>query len=391
MRVAFVVSFYGAAAGGGAEAECRQTVLRLARSGMDVDVWTTCSLDLTHNWHTNHYSEGIATEDGIRIHRYPVAPIHMVEFSDLNTRIIDGYPLSRTDEERFMAMHVSSPALVQGLAGACDQYRWICFIPYPFGITYYATQVCAERSILIACLHNEGYAKLSITRELFRRVRKVVFHTGSEMALARDLYGLQEDKCLLIGEGVETRFESSAERFRQKYGIAEPFVLYAGRKDPTKNVDMLIRYFAAYKKARGGAMKLVLVGPASLPIPPDMQGQILDLGFVSDQDKKDAYSAATVFCQPSVNESFSIVMMESWACGVPCLVHARCAVTREHVAQSGGGLYFDNAAEFAGCLDYWNEHPETAHRMGAAGRGYARDKFEWDLVIRRYREEVFEL
>lgn len=389
MRVAFVVSFYGAAAGGGAEAECRQTVLRLARSGVDVDVWTTCSLDLTHDWHRSHHPEGVTTEDGIRIHRYPVAPIQPDEFSDLNTRIIHGHPLQRAEEERFMGMHVNSPRLVRGLMDEKDQYQWICFMPYVYGVAHYGAQVCPDRSILIPCLHDEGYARMSMAKDLFGRVRKVVFHTGSEMALARNLYGLPEDKCLLIGEGVDTRFDSSAERFRSKYGISDPFVLYAGRKDPMKNVDMLIRYFAAYKKARGGAMKLVLVGPASLPVPPDMQGQILDLGFVPDQDKKDAYSAATCFCQPSVNESFSIVMMESWVCGVPCLVHAGCDVTREHVVQSGGGLYFSSAAEFAGCLDYWEQDPGMARNMGRAGGHYVRDNFEWDRIISRYREEVF--
>jgi glycosyltransferase involved in cell wall biosynthesis len=112
-----------------------------------------------------------------------------------------------------------------------------------------------------------------------------------------------------------------------KYGI-EPFLLYVGRKEAGKNVPLLIDYFAQYKRQYGGELCLVLVGKGAVEIPPDRRHNILDLGFLSEQDKLDAYAAALALCQPSCNESFSIVMMEAWVAGTPTLVHANCAVTR---------------------------------------------------------------
>ena len=53
-----------------------------------------------------------------------------------------------------------------------------------------------------------------------------------------------------------------------------------------------------------------------------------DLGFVDIQDKYDITAAATLLCQPSKNESFSIVIMESSLCGRPVLVHEACEVTK---------------------------------------------------------------
>jgi len=389
MRVAFVAPFYGPKAAGGAEAECRNTAIRLARSGMEVDIWTTCALDLGHGWQTSYYREGVTQDEGLTVHRYRALPMYMGVFRDLNNRLIEGKTLSRAEEEQFMAMHVSSPGLLRGLAAACDRYQWVCFIPYLFGTACYGTQVCPGKSILIPCLHDEGYARMAVVRDMFRRVKNVVYNAASEKELAGRLYGIPSGKGMVMGIGMDTRFEFSADRFRAKYSISDPFILYAGRKDITKNVHVLIHYFAAYKAARPGPLKLVLIGPGTLPIPPEIRPDVVDLGFIPEQDKKDAYAAATVFCQPSVHESFSIVIMESWVCGVPCLVHGDCTVTREHVVRSGGGLYFRRAAEFGGCLDYLQENRQMAKRMGEAGGSYVRAEFEWEHVIRRYRERVF--
>ena len=75
-------------------------------------------------------------------------------------------------------------------------------------------------------------------------------------------------------------------------------------------------------------------------------------------------------------------------CGTPCLVHGGCAVTREHAVKSGGGLYFETAAEFVGCLDYLTGNADVASRMGECGGAYVRGRFGWDHIIERYRKEV---
>jgi len=111
---------------------------------------------------------------------------------------------------------------------------------------------------------------------------------------------------------------------------------------------------------------------------------ILDLGFVPLQDKLDALAAATVFCLPSINESFSIALMESWLQGTPALVHAGCAVTVEHCRNANGGLYFADYDEFAATLDYLCDHPAEAAQMGRNGRAYVLSRYDWPIIIPRY-------
>ncbi|MCB0360536.1 MAG: glycosyltransferase family 4 protein, partial [Bdellovibrionales bacterium] len=110
---------------------------------------------------------------------------------------------------------------------------------------------------------------------------------------------------------------------------------------------------------------------------------ILDLGFVDEDEKRTLMGEARFLIQPSTNESFSIVLMEAWLCGTPVLVHARCAVTREHVVQSGGGLYFGSAEELADVLSAVLSDEALRDALGQAGMRYVKTEYSWDAVLNR--------
>jgi glycosyltransferase involved in cell wall biosynthesis len=91
---------------------------------------------------------------------------------------------------------------------------------------------------------------------------------------------------------------------------------------------------------------------------------------------------------PSLNESFSIVLMESWLAGTPSLVHGRCAVTLEHSRRGNGGLYFTNYDEFTATLTYLLDHPAVADQLGRQGRRYALRNYAWDVIVPRYEQLI---
>ena len=102
------------------------------------------------------------------------------------------------------------------------------------------------------------------------------------------------------------------------------------------------------------------------------------------QDKYNAQAAAEFLCQPSRNESFSLVIMESWLCGRPVLVNSGCAVTRSFASESDGGLYFGDYFEFEGCTDWFLKNRDKAAVMGENGRRYVRSNFAWDVIVDKY-------
>lgn len=384
MKLAFVTPWYGNIPGG-AESECRRTVENLQKHGIEVEILTTCVKEFLSDWSTDFYEEGIYNLNGVSIHRFSVRKRDTARFDKINYKLMRGLEISPDEEKTFMREMVNSPGLYSYIAEHGADYDYFLFIPYMFGTTYYGSCIHPEKSVIIPCLHDESYAYLNIYKTMFENVKGIIFHASPEKILANHLYNLNNMQTVL-GEGIDMDFVYNPDRFREKYGIKTDFILYAGRKEAGKNVPLLIDFFARYKKHRKNELKLVLIGSGTIEIPTESRNDIIDLGFVPLQDKYDAYAAATFLCQPSLNESFSIVIMESWLCKSPVLVHGDCAVTKDHCIKCNGGLYFNDYYEFEGCLDFYLGNPAIRKIMAENGMSYVIENFSWDKIVEKYIE-----
>jgi glycosyltransferase involved in cell wall biosynthesis len=386
MRLAFVTPWYGPDIPGGAETEVRRTAEHLGQAGLEVEVLTTCIRDFYADWSHNYYPSGPEMTNGVLVRRFPVGPRDKARFDAVNAKLLQGLTVSAAEERVFVSEMMRADALYDYVEDHSRDYLFF-FIPYMFATTYFGIQICPERSYLIPCLHDEAYARLNIYRSAFAGLRGWLFLSAPEMALAQRLFDLDSVHLTLVGGGVDTAFTADADAFRRKYALEGPFLLFAGRRDAGKNVELLVDFFRRYRCERPGrsALQLIFIGPGRMPVKLAAGENIIDLGFVPGQDKYNAYGAATLLCQPSVRESFSIVLMESWMAGRPALVHADCAVTKDHCKRSNGGLYFANYDEFALCLDLLLDRPRLAARMGKNGRAYVLENFCWDIIVDKYQ------
>ncbi len=389
LRCSFVMPWYGEKVPGGAEAEARRTAQELAAQGVRVQILTTCLEGLGSDWDHDQLPAGETKEGGLTVKRFPTAQRDPDRFNQLNTRVCSGEILSRQEEQDFYKNMVYSPALLDHIAAHPEEGPFF-FIPYLFTSAVWGPLVHPEKSVIVPCLHDEGYARMQSVKRAFETSRAVVFHVEPEYKLAKALYDLAKTEPLILGEGVDTDWQGDGERFRDKYGIDGPFLLYAGRKDAGKNTPLLTSYFWRYVQDRGGAdgLKLYLIGNLPAPIPAGAEDVIIDLGFVPVQDKYDAYAAADVFIQPSIMESFSIVIMEAWLAGTPVMVHSACAVTRDHAEKSNGGLHFADYPHFAEGLNMLLNEPGLKQGMGRAGRDYVLGNYTWPLITRRFMELI---
>ena len=384
-KIGFVTPWYGESIGGGAEAELRGLVHHLKDAGAELEVLTTCVECFGSDWNRNFHKPGLTEEAGIPVRRFRVRKRNTAAFDAVNAKLMTGQPLAAGDEEIYCREMINSKRLYSWIRRHGKDYGLFVFIPYMFGTTWYGCQVWPEKSILIPCLHDESYAYMKCFRDAFQSVKGMIFHAEPERELAEKLYGVAGETFRVLGEGLDTDWTSDGERFREKFGIRDPFILYAGRKEAGKRVDLLIRYFTEYREKNPGTdLKLVLIGGGKIEIPD--RENIIDLGFVDRQDKYDAYGAAEVFCNPSEMESFSLVVMESWLAGRPVLVNGKCAVTKDFARRVGGGLWFDGYAEFEEGLKKLTEDKEQAREMGEKGRRYVLESFDWGVITRKYLE-----
>lgn len=388
MKIAFVTPWYGADIPGGMESETRRTAVNLYQSGYDVEILTTCIHQFHSDWGKNYHKAGVTAVNNIPVRRFPVQKRDKIAFAAINGRLMQNLPVSAEDEQTYIQEMFRVPALYDFIADHCQDYIFF-FIPYMFSSTYFGTQICPKRSAVIPCLHDESYAYMDIYRHTLPKVNSMIFQVESESILASKLFGetsLQVRS--VVGTGVDSDFLFDAERFRQKYGLTGSFLLCVGRKDRGKNTHLLLAHWARYVQEHQPEMELVLIGPGEIEIPPAAVDTVVDLGFVPAQDKYDAYAAASILCQPSTNESFSLVIMESWLTETPVLVNGRCAVTREHCQRNNGGLYFANYDEFAATVDYLMANPIIAEQMGKNGRQYVLDNYQWPTIIEKYRQII---
>ncbi len=385
-KIAFVIPWYSENIPGGAEMELRGLTTHLHESGVEIEILSTCVKEFSANWNVNHFKAGEDIVHGFKIRRFPIRKGNHDLFGAVNYKLMNGFKITPDEEEIYVNESVNSPELCEYIKEHQDEYGLFVFIPYMFGTTFHGSQVCPEKSVLIPCFHDESYVYLDVYKRAFEHVGGIIYHAQPEYNLANKIYDFKDVEQAVLGEGVYTDLKTYPDEFRKKFGIASPFILYAGRKDAGKNVHVLVKYFEEFLKRNETDIKLVLIGGGDIALPKELVAskKIIDLGFVDIQDKYNAQGAATLLCQPSHFESFSLVIMESWLCKRPVMVSSECEVTKHFASDSNGGLYFKDYFEFEGCLNYILNHPEEANEMGENGYNYVTSRFSWDVIVEKY-------
>jgi glycosyltransferase involved in cell wall biosynthesis len=178
-----------------------------------------------------------------------------------------------------------------------------------------------------------------------RRAHAII--TVSESA-KRDivrLYGSQAERIHVVHEAAAPSFRPVRDavlldRVRQRYGLAERFILYVGTIEPRKNLPKLIEGFASRRTSGQLPHQLVCAGPYGW-LSRDIEALIDRLqiddavrftGYVPFDDLAALYSLAEMFVFPSLYEGFGLPVIEAMACGTPVVTGQVAAL-----AEVGGG------------------------------------------------------
>jgi glycosyltransferase involved in cell wall biosynthesis len=172
-------------------------------------------------------------------------------------------------------------------------------------------------------------------RRLLRGADLVIAVSESVAADARRLAGVEEDRLVVVPEGVGPGFRpaaGAAERVAGRHGLDRPYLLYVGALDARKDPYGLLRAWQVARRA-GADVELVLAGSPGRQAPAELPGA-RRLGQVSHSELVDLYSAAACFVFPSRYEGFGLPLLEAMACGCPVVAYRNSSIP-EVVGEAG--------------------------------------------------------
>ena len=386
--IAFVPSRYGKDVVGGAETVFRELAHGLSGRGWDVEVLTTCARD--HFGWANEYEPGTEVDGAVTVRRFPaVVSTPRRDRAVLGQAIDAGRILSIADQERWMNDDMRVPELFHWVLDRRADYRAFVYGPYLFWPAYACSALAPGKSLLWACAHDEPALRLELFRPMFGGVAGIWFQADPEHDLAhRTFPRLAPHR--VVGCGIQVPGGYDPDGFRARHGIEGRFVVYAGRREGAKGWETLLAGFARAVRRQDLPFSLVTIGVGEVSPPADIADRVVDLGFVSDDERNNAFAAADAYLQPSAFEAFSRTVMEAWLAGSLVVANGASDVVRWHCERSGAGLTYTDDYELEQCLAFVADEPEAARSLAARGRAYVTANYAFDDVLDRIEATIEE-
>jgi len=159
-------------------------------------------------------------------------------------------------------------------------------------------------------------------------------------------------------------------KLRQKYNIPDkPFILYIGRLDKEKKVDVLINSLQYIKSSQ--PFHLILEGKGQqmeelqlLVEKLNLTDKVSFIGYIKEDELIALYSLSTVFVMPSTAELQSLVTMEAMALGLP-VIGAQAGALPYLIKPDRNGYLFepDNPEDLGKKLQKILENPDLRKKM----------------------------
>ncbi len=375
MRIAFVVHRYGRDIVGGSETHCRMMAERLACDHA-VDVLTTTASDYV-TWATG-YPAGIERANGVTVHRFPVAKRRNARrFADLCERVFGGAH-SRADEEAWVEEDgPRAPDLIEYLRKHDSSFDVVVAFSFRYWTAYHACLALPGKVLPFPTAEADPAVRVGVLQERLLAAPAILYNCPEERRMLQEACPAPLPGGEVVGCPVDPPAPADPAAFRRAFEIDGPFALYLGRIDPNKGCDRMLELFLRYATRHSG-LSLVLAGRTVLPIPD--HPRVRFVGYLTEQQKHDALSAAVCLIMPSRLESLSIVLLEAWQQATPVLVNGSCDVLRGQTRRSGGGLYYETADDFVNGLACLAERPGVRDALGASGRRFVAHEYSWETV-----------
>ena len=369
----------GGAKSGGLNVYVLELARQLAAEGCAVDIFTRTAAPATE--------EVIEEAPGLRVINLragplsPLAPEAVYEHLDAFYEALLAF--NRTDGASYDLVH--SHYWLSGLVGGRLKALW----GVPHVVMFHTLGEIKNRA---SYGEHESELRIGAEAQVLRNADRVICATEQERASLRQLYGARDDKVTVIPLGVDLdRFRPSAKQeARASLGLRdERIILFVGRIEPLKGLDILINAAAMLESDVDCAVLVVGGDETSLPQVKELRDlarergiehRVAFVGAVDHADLPAYYNAADVCVVPSHYESFGLVAVEAMASGVP-VVASRVGGLAGTVKDGETGYLIPWLCPepFAERIDLLLENEPLRQNLGEAARE-AMGRYRWENV-----------
>jgi glycosyltransferase involved in cell wall biosynthesis len=275
------------------------------------------------------------------------------------------------------------------------------FLPCPYVMTVHDMLEHMSRAREQSSLWRSLYFQM--TKRVLAGAARIFAVSNFTRNEIEKLFEIPSDRVEVVYNAIDERFlrghASAADRdlIARRYQVTYPFLLYAGRISPHKNVVRMIEAFSALKTEleRDQAypdLKLIIIGD-DLSGNPDLrrtvvrsgvQNDVRFLGFIPIEVLRIFYDEAKIFVFPSLYEGFGLPPLEAMVHGTP-VVTSNVSSLPEVVGNAAVLVNPENVFEIMRALH--RVLMDQALRGRMKERGYAQAaKFSWETSVRRILE-----
>jgi len=278
-------------------------------------------------------------------------------------------------------------------------------LPCPYVITVHDVLEHMSRSKGFSGFRRSLHYQL--TRRVLNGAARIFAVSKFSKSEVEKLFGISPERIEVVYNAIDQRFlnghatDADRQLIAERYLVTYPFLLYAGRISPHKNLVRIIEAFSALrgeleKEGRFPDLKLIIIGD-DLSGHPDLRRTVIRsgvpndvrfFGFVPIDILRIFYDLAVAFIFPSLYEGFGLPPLEAMAHGTP-VVTSNTSSLPEVVGKAAVLVNPENVFEIMRATH--RVLVDDVLREKLKQRGYERAKhFSWDDSARRilkvYRE-----
>ncbi len=276
-------------------------------------------------------------------------------------------------------------------SGFMNKYDIIHAFEYPLFATDYLTikKKMFTPPLIISphgSIHQFSSFPLNIMKKLHNKIMFNFFNNVSLLLAATNAEKLHLIKCGFDEEKIKVLSLGFALPNITRTPSKHNRILFLGRLTITKNIDLLVKAVAICKRKD---FELIIAGPdfgmletlKKLVVKLGLENRVIFKGRVSESEKLQLLSEATLFVHPSLEDIFSLSLLEAVGVGIPSIAFDIEANPEIFENNCGFIVNKQNFESLANSIDYLLNNEDERNQISQNAIISIPEKYNWDNTV----------